>query len=508
MHDTSCRHDNAPANFAVYTEHAPSDFVQDTHYLQLASTGADLHPDGGVLPWLFPSAGAFGGIVEMGDQAMCMMEGGCDLIFRMQKVNGAYAHASMKIVLSGPGDTAGPADPDGITPMTGATSCALQSQGPAAQSALSSTCTVLNAGETPSVNRGCFQLIPDADAVDSTFTFGNVGGNLAVWTEHAPSDFALQDKSGADKVPTVQLLPADFTFLSPSPPTPPSPPAPPSPPPPPTYVLRKTGDFAKCDESSEFMPQTKEACQLAATVMSRGFIENTASDAPTCGVDESSGNSAVRWYPNGKVASTWGGGWRAVCSADLARPPLPPSPPAPSDDGASPAASSPTTSGDGDGGDAAPAEVESSVSFTMKASGDVADYTDAIKDSMAGTVATKAGVDKSKVTVDVTAGSVNIAFTITAASAAAATSAGAAVQASVASASAATTFFSSVPGITITVASVTAISAPVSTAAGGSPIGAIIGAVVGVVVVLGGVGVYCYLKKKKTMAKPTINATV
>ena len=92
MHDTSCRHDNAPANFAVYTEHAPSDFVQDTHYLQLASTGADLHPDGGVLPWLFPSAGAFGGIVEMGDQAMCMMEGGCDLMFRMQKVIDACVH--------------------------------------------------------------------------------------------------------------------------------------------------------------------------------------------------------------------------------------------------------------------------------------------------------------------------------------------------------------------------------------------------------------------------------
>ena len=99
------------------------------------------------------------------------------------------------------------------------------------------------------------------------------------------------------------------------------------------------------------------------------------------------------------------------------------------------------------------------VSFSLTASGDVGDYTPTVMDAMATKVATTAGVDKSMVDIEVTAGSVNIKFTIKAATVAAATAAGAAVQTSVASVAAATTFFSTVPGITITVASVTAISA-------------------------------------------------
>ena len=77
-----------------------------------------------------------------------------------------------------------------------------------------------------------------------------------------------------------------------------------------------------------------------------------------------------------------------------------------------------------------PADEEFAVSFTLTASGDVSDYTPTVRDAMATKVATTAGVDKSKVSVLVTAGSVNIAITITAATATAARTAGAAVQSS------------------------------------------------------------------------------
>jgi hypothetical protein len=236
------------------------------------------------------------------------------------------------------------------------------------------------------------------------------------------------------------------------------------------------------------MPTTKEECSAAAASMgmddfkdATGQVENS----PMCAVLSSGPVPFVRWDGKGSVTAAFGGPWSAVCKEGSDK-----------SEG-----EQPTGGGDGDGGDATPRVEEFSVSFSVAASGDVADYTPAIKDSLAGTVAAKAKVDKSKVGVDVTAGSVKIEFTITAATSAAAATAGNAVQASVADASAATTFFSTVPGITIIVASVTAISAPVSTAAGSSPLGAIVGAVVVVLCVV--VGVYCYLKKKKR-ADPSV----
>ena len=152
---------------------------------------------------------------------------------------------------------------------------------------------------------------------------------------------------------------------------------------------------------------------------------------------------------------------------------------------------------------------EFAVTFSLKASGDVADYTDTIKDAMAAKVATSAGVDKNSVAVEVTAGSVNIEFTIRAATEALATTAGNAVQASVADASAATAFFSTAPGITITVNSVTAISAPASlkdaesSLSAGALAGIIIGAIAGVVII----GVFTYrtiFKKASTASKTTV----
>ena len=189
--------------------------------------------------------------------------------------------------------------------------------------------------------------------------------------------------------------------------------------------------------------------------------EGEGDRGPLCAIGAISvDNDEVKWNSLGSVSSTYGGNWAAVCHVAGAS-----ASPTDGGDGGGGTGGGDGGGGDGggDGGDAAPAE-EFAVSFSVTASGDVADYTPAVKDSLASIVAAEAEVDKSKVGVDVTAGSVNIAFTITAATAAAATTAGNAVQASVATPSAATAFFSTVPSITITVDSVTAISAPVSTA--------------------------------------------
>jgi len=110
---------------------------------------------------------------------------------------------------------------------------------------------------------------------------------------------------------------------------------------------------------------------------------------------------------------------------------------------------------------AAPAgDKEYAISFSLTASGDVADYTDTVKEAMSNKVADTARVPRDKVTVRVTAASVNVQFTIKANTEAEATAASNTLAPSVSTASVATIFFSDVPGITITVATVTPISAP------------------------------------------------
>ena len=231
-------------------------------------------------------------------------------------------------------------------------------------------------------------------------------------------------------------------------------------------------------------------------------VEEVLSNASACG---SPGDVWV-CGPTFSETPSWCGQAADVCAGTLFYPPTwcPPAPPrAPP---APPAPPPPPDEADVD------ADEEFAVSFTLTALGDVSDYTPTVKDAMATKVATTAGVDKSKVSILVTAGSVNIEITITAATATAATTAGAAVQSSVSTAAAATTFFSSVPGITINVASVTAISAPFSTrtASAGLDSGVIagiaIGAVVGAIVI--GAVVYFTIFKKKAKLSKTLAASV
>jgi len=197
-----------------------------------------------------------------------------------------------------------------------------------------------------------------------------------------------------------------------------------------------------------------------------------------------------------------------VCIA-IPQPPMPPlQPPMPPSPSPPPPCSPPSPLPSPPSDDTSVAE-EFAVSFTVTASGDVSDYTTAVKDAMATKVATTAGVDKSKVEVVVTAASVNVQFTIKASTAAAATAAGAAVQTSVATANATTAFFSTVPGITITVASVTAISAPVSSAVssglgGGAIAGIVIGVIAGVAIL--GTVVYGAIKRSTGNA-PVVKAS-
>ena len=91
------------------------------------------------------------------------------------------------------------------------------------------------------------------------------------------------------------------------------------------------------------------------------------------------------------------------------------------------------------------------VQVALSASGDVADYTPAVKESIAATFAEASGVDISAVSVEITAGSVVITIEIRAETEAAASSVQATLAVGVATPAAATAFLSTVSGISIEV---------------------------------------------------------
>ena len=207
-----------------------------------------------------------------------------------------------------------------------------------------------------STTDGCNSDCSSCTGVDSYSTYTLPGRSYAGITDGACSGAYAQTAGGGSI--TRSDIPTEFTTTSgdistldpywcvpPSPsPPPPSPPPlppplpppsspPPSPPtPPPGYVRTQNEEGqARCDETTEFMPQTRQACEDAATAFGLGFsVEPPNQGAPLCGYDERYGNRNVRWNSAGTIDSGWGGnslGWLAVCTAAPSVPPSPPSTP-------------------------------------------------------------------------------------------------------------------------------------------------------------------------------------
>jgi len=97
------------------------------------------------------------------------------------------------------------------------------------------------------------------------------------------------------------------------------------------------------------------------------------------------------------------------------------------------------------------ADATPTVTFTLTCSGAVSDYTAAVQTQLKAVVATQANVHVADVALAVTAGSVNLAFTITTANAAAQANVTSSITTAFSSATAATTLFSTVTGVTVSV---------------------------------------------------------
>jgi len=95
------------------------------------------------------------------------------------------------------------------------------------------------------------------------------------------------------------------------------------------------------------------------------------------------------------------------------------------------------------------------VTLSVSASGSVTDYTAAVQTQLTAAVAKAAAVHAADVSVTVTAGSVNLAFTIVTANATMQAAVSAKVAAGFSTAAAATALFSGITGVTVTVARVT-----------------------------------------------------
>ncbi|GMH74309.1 hypothetical protein TrRE_jg4709 [Triparma retinervis] len=114
----------------------------------------------------------------------------------MQKVNGAYADATMKLVL---------------VPTTTPTEATMEAGEDAAETLMTGTCAVIEAGETmtPASSGSCFELHVDL-AADSEFLIDTTGlSGFSVYAQHVPTEFErtkhyLYDAAGTDIEPIAQ----------------------------------------------------------------------------------------------------------------------------------------------------------------------------------------------------------------------------------------------------------------------------------------------------------------
>ena len=121
---------------------------------------------------------------------------GASQVWGMQKVDGAYADATMKVV---------------IVPTTTPTRATMEAGEEAAETLIEGTCAEVEDGEsmTPATGGSCFEL-HTGSGDDSTYTIVTTGlTGMAVYAQHVPTEFErdahyLKDASGADVEPVAQ----------------------------------------------------------------------------------------------------------------------------------------------------------------------------------------------------------------------------------------------------------------------------------------------------------------
>jgi len=167
---------------AIYAEHVPIEFERDTHYLY-DSSSVDIEPIAqSTMAWEW--AGTF----AVDDATHT---------WSMQKVGGAYADPSMKLV---------------IIPTTTPNEAALDENIYKGSKMMGEDCAVINDGETmtPDADGSCFTLTVDDSKDDSTFTIDTSGiTGILVYAQHVPTEFErdahyLYDSSAVDIEPIAQ----------------------------------------------------------------------------------------------------------------------------------------------------------------------------------------------------------------------------------------------------------------------------------------------------------------
>lgn len=178
---------SASGPIAIFTEHMPSEFERDTHYL-IDDHGHDVDP-------VATEGGGSGDSHGHGSSAAASWEWGGifateaeDYTWRAQKVGGQYGDSTMIMA---------------VLPAAAATAAALAALESEAEHAFEEACTEVDPGETIAPNaHACFELHFDASADDTTFIIAAVAPAIAIFTEHLPSEFErdahyLTDDHGA-----------------------------------------------------------------------------------------------------------------------------------------------------------------------------------------------------------------------------------------------------------------------------------------------------------------------
>jgi UTP--glucose-1-phosphate uridylyltransferase len=174
------------SNVAFFCEHYPTEFENTDHYLKDGSS-QDVEP-GAYLPSKISNEYEWAGIFKTP---------GTTYKWLAQKVSGAYADASMKMV---------------ALPASSWTSTVLSSLESSGNSALATTCVDVNSGGTitPQANK-CYRLVFDQSSAESSYTIAATGiSNVAFFCEHYPTEFEntdhyLKDASNQDVEPEAYL---------------------------------------------------------------------------------------------------------------------------------------------------------------------------------------------------------------------------------------------------------------------------------------------------------------
>ena len=161
-------------HLAIFTEHQPSEFEADTHYLREGTT--DINPAALLSEDGHDHSGEAHGDDAFEWAAVFDTDDGHNLTWTAQQVNGAWAASSMKMVLL---NAAGP------------TYVALTALETEANHGFNTTCIEAEPGTVliPALEDTCYNLHMEGGA-SATWTIPTANANhLAIFTEHQPSEF-------------------------------------------------------------------------------------------------------------------------------------------------------------------------------------------------------------------------------------------------------------------------------------------------------------------------------